>query len=68
MQKRSVNILGHATSITLEDAFWQALKSIAESEGLSINGLVTKIDAQRQEGSNLSSALRVYVLKYYQDT
>jgi len=60
LRKRSVLIAGHATSVSLEDAFWDALAEIARTRGLSINQLVTEID-QRREG-NLSSAIRVFVL------
>jgi len=58
--KRSVRIAGHPTSVSLEPEFWDALKEIAKARGLSINELVAEIDAGR--GTNLSSALRVYVL------
>ena len=61
MVKRSVRIAGHATSISLEPAFWQALLEIATRRGSSINALVTTIDAERS--GNLSSALRVFVLE-----
>ena len=59
--KRSVLIAGHRTSVSLEPEFWDALKQIAASAGHSINGLITEIDGDRT--TNLSSALRVYVLK-----
>jgi predicted DNA-binding ribbon-helix-helix protein len=59
--KRSVRIAGHPTSVSLEPEFWDALKDIAKTRGLSINELVAEIDTGRS--TNLSSALRVYVLK-----
>lgn len=64
LRKRSVMIAGHATSISLEEAFWRALKEIADAEGLSVNALVTRIDRERGSDGpgNLSSAIRVYVL------
>ena len=62
MKKRSVNILGHQTSITLEDEFWSALKEIAQKQGKSINTVVAEIDAKRGQ-VNLSSAIRVFILK-----
>ena len=43
MAKRSVLVAGHHTSLTLEDAFWNALKEIARDRGLSVNALVTEI-------------------------
>lgn len=58
--KRSVRIAGHPTSISLEPEFWAELTRIAGERGLSVNALVTEIDARRT--ANLSSALRVFVL------
>ena len=59
--KRSVTIAGHRTSVSLEQAFWDALKEIAATDGLSMNALVAGIDAGRS--GNLSSGLRVFVLQ-----
>ena len=67
MRKHSVNILGHQTSITLEDEFWQAFKAEAKTRGLSINKLISEIDDARTPENNLSSAIRLYVLKCLQD-
>lgn len=64
IQKRSVIIAGHRTSVSLEPEFWAALKDIAQHRNMSINELVTEIDGQRR--GNLSSALRVYVLTFLQ--
>jgi predicted DNA-binding ribbon-helix-helix protein len=60
VRKRSVRIAGHRTSVSLEDAFWRELTEIAQRRGLSVNALIAAIDAER--GSNLSSAIRVFVL------
>lgn len=60
--KRSVTIAGHKTSISLEAAFWSALRLLAAEEGSSLAALVAKVDAGRGK-SNLSSALRVYALR-----
>ncbi|MGL4495648.1 MAG: ribbon-helix-helix domain-containing protein [Beijerinckiaceae bacterium] len=60
--KRSLTIAGHATSISLEEPFWIALKAIAVREGVSLAALVQRID-QTRKGTNLSSALRVFVLQ-----
>ena len=65
MKKHSVRISGHPTSITREEEFWDALKKIAENQGQSLSSLITKIDETRGE-NNLSSAIRVFVLKNYQ--
>lgn len=62
MRKHSVNILGHQTSITLEDEFWETLKDTAQQRGLSLNKLIADIDEAREE-ENLSSAIRIYILK-----
>lgn len=65
MKKISVVIAGrHYTSITLEEEFYEVLLSIAKSNNHSINALVTEIDINRDEDKNLSSAIRLYVLKY----
>jgi predicted DNA-binding ribbon-helix-helix protein len=61
IKKRSVNIAGHATSISLEDAFWTRLNALARARGLSLSALIREIDEARS--GNLSSALRVFVLE-----
>ena len=61
ISKRSLAIAGHRTSISLEEAFWQGLRQLAQHRNLSIAALVTEIDATRGE-TNLSSAIRVFVL------
>ena len=43
--KRSIMIAGHATSISLEPVFWDALRPAAEDEELPLNALVARIDA-----------------------
>ena len=60
--KRSLVIAGHRTSISLEDAFWRRLQTIAAEKGVSMNALAAEIDAGRGE-ANLSSAVRVFVLE-----
>ena len=60
IQKRSVLLAGHKTSISLEPEFWEALRLLAERRGLSLNRLVAEIDERR--AGNLSSALRLHVL------
>jgi len=59
-RKRSVTIAGHRTSLSLEEPFWQALKDQARAEGLSTAALIERIDRDRT--TNLSSAVRVYLL------
>jgi predicted DNA-binding ribbon-helix-helix protein len=58
--KHSVRIAGHATSISLEPQFWEALCEIAARRGQSINALLSEIDNARD--GNLSSAIRLFVL------
>ena len=65
IRKRSVLIAGHRSSVSLEPEFWDALKVIATDRGLSLNALVSEIDAARTR-RNLSSALRVHVLQTLQ--
>ena len=60
--KRSVAIAGHRTSVSLEAPFWEALKDIAEKRGISVQSLIGELDTARG-GHNLSSAIRVFVLK-----
>ncbi len=64
MQKRSIEIAGHRTSVSLEDSFWAALSDCARLQGLTVNALVTQIDADRDAESNLSSAIRQYLLAH----
>ena len=63
--KRSIVIAGHKTSISLEDAFWTALKDIAQAQGTTLSDLVATIDSERRHG-NLSSAIRLFVLEHFQ--
>ncbi|HEX3535802.1 MAG TPA: ribbon-helix-helix domain-containing protein [Stellaceae bacterium] len=58
--KRSVRIAGHATSVSLEPEFWEALREIAVYRRISVNALLVAIDSDRS--GNLSSAVRLFVL------
>jgi predicted DNA-binding ribbon-helix-helix protein len=62
--KRSIVVSGHKTSVSLEDAFWNALKEIAGARKVTLSDLVAAIDAERQH-ENLSSAIRLFVLGFY---
>lgn len=62
-RKRSVNIAGHATSLSLEEEFWRDLHEVARRRGQSLSALIGSVDAGRN--GNLSSALRVFVLDCY---
>lgn len=58
--KRTVNIAGHSTSVSLEQPFWDELVRIADERDISLSELISEIDEAR--GTNLSSALRLFVL------
>ena len=60
LKKRSVTIAGHRTSLSLEGAFWAALKEEAKAQGMPVKALIEAID--RNRSGNLSSAVRVYLL------
>jgi predicted DNA-binding ribbon-helix-helix protein len=62
--KRSVVVDGHKTSVSLEEAFWNGMKTVAAERSLTISELVRQIDAGRKHG-NLSSAIRLFVLGHY---
>jgi predicted DNA-binding ribbon-helix-helix protein len=62
--KRSIVLAGHKTSVSLEDAFWIALKEIAVGRDMILSDVVVGVDAERQHG-NLSSAIRLFVLDFY---
>ena len=62
--KRSVVIGGHKTSVSLEEPFWTALKQIARAQQVTLSALVSHIDGTRDEQSNLSSEIRVFVLRH----
>lgn len=59
MGKHSLTIAGHATSLTLEAVFWEALKAAADVDGKPLAALVAEIDEART--TNLSSAIRVWL-------
>ena len=64
--KRSVEIAGHKTSISLEPVFWDMLVEAAGAEELPINALVAKIDEQRiraETPPGLASAIRVWLVE-----
>ncbi|MBR2012386.1 MAG: ribbon-helix-helix domain-containing protein [Alphaproteobacteria bacterium] len=62
MKKISVSLSGHQTSITLEPEFIDVLKRIANARGVSVASIISDIDNTRTPDSNLSSAIRVWVL------
>ena len=67
MEKHSVSIAGHKTSISLEQPFWDELVRISKAQNRSIAGLIGEIDVARIKAvpqRNLSSALRIYILDH----
>lgn len=65
MKKISVSLSGHQTSISLEDEFIIALHEIAKEIKKPVAKIIDEIDEKRGIGTNLSSAVRIYILKYY---
>ena len=61
--KHTVKINGHITSVFLESEFWSELKQISKIKEISTDQLIAQID-QKKQGSNLSSAIRLYVLNH----
>ena len=62
LQKRSVSLFGHRTSVALEPAFWSALEAIAAREGAALAALIARIDLERNQQRPLASALRLHAL------
>ncbi len=65
--KRSFSIEGHRTSVSLESAFWTALKEAAEEDGIPLARLIARIDNDRGS-AGLSSAVRVWLLTRYRQS
>ena len=65
MKKISVSLSGHQTSISLEQEFIDALRNISHKEKSSVAAIIANIDETRKIDTNLSSAIRVYVLNYF---
>jgi predicted DNA-binding ribbon-helix-helix protein len=65
MLKRSLTIAGHRTSVALEAEFWAGLDAMAHERAIPLAELIRDID-QNRDGPNLSSAVRIAVLRWYQ--
>lgn len=63
--RRSIVVAGVKTSISLEEAFWTGLREISGRRNIKLSEIMGEIDRERQN-SNLSSATRVYVLRFFQ--
>ena len=64
--KRSIELHGHQTSLSIEAAFWAALHDIALKQGIGVYALIARIDERKPLQESLSSAVREFVLKHYQ--
>ena len=64
LTKRSIYIGSRKSSVHVESLFWASLREIADTEGVKITELLTRIDGDRYT-PNLSSAIRLFVLDYY---
>ncbi len=63
MKKISVSLSGHQTSISLEDEFLSELKRICAENHRAVADVIREIDSARSPDTNLSSAIRVWILK-----
>ena len=63
MNKHTVKVNGHDTSVFIEKEFWLELKYISKLNNKSISGIISDID-KNKETQNLSSAIRLYVLNH----
>jgi predicted DNA-binding ribbon-helix-helix protein len=69
--KRSVEIAGHRTSISLEPLFWDMLRDAAQEEGVPLNALVARIDAERigaEQPCGLAGAVRLWLAARLQES
>lgn len=62
LEKRSLALSGHKTSIALELPFWLALEALATQRGLALAALLSEIDRSKPAGQPLASAARVHAL------
>jgi predicted DNA-binding ribbon-helix-helix protein len=65
VRKRSIHLHGQKTSISLEDEFWSALHEIAALRNERLPDLINTIADQRPDSLNLSSAVRLFVLRHF---
>lgn len=64
VKKRSVKLYGQKTSVSLEDAFWNALVEIAAANGATVASTIEQIGGHAKV-ANLSSHIRTAVLDFY---
>jgi len=63
LEKHSISLCGHRTSIALEPEFWAELREIAGREGVALAALIARVDSERLPEQPLASALRVFTLR-----
>lgn len=63
MHKISISLSGHQTSISLEQEFFDVLKTLAQQQNKPVASIIKEIDDNRKPGSNLSSEIRIWILK-----
>ncbi len=63
---RNVTAVRGRTSMRLEPELWEALEEVCLREGLSVGEVVRRIEAGNHPGGR-TSAVRVYVLRYFRD-
>lgn len=64
LQKRSLSLYGHRTSIALESEFWQVLDHMAERENLALAAFIARLDRHRPPEQALASLLRLTALRF----
>ena len=67
IRKRSIHLRGQKTSVSLVDEFWSALQEISAAKGERLPDTIKAIDQNRPDGLNLSSAIRLFVLRYFRN-
>lgn len=65
MLSRNINVLGHRTSIRLEQEMWDSLKSIADREGCKVHDICSLVHMRKRKDTSLTAAIRVFVMLYY---
>ncbi len=68
LEKHSLTLQQHRTSVSLEPEFWQEFRNIAKARDMGINALATEIDNARDPDTNLASAIRLFVLRSLRNT
>ncbi len=67
LEKKSLALSGHRTSLALETIFWEALSTVAKTQNKSLAGLIGDIDkarAKSDEKTGLASAVRVWLFRH----